>query len=77
MSVFRKNDKIYIVEKDEFETFEHFIERGNFIASQQVTNEKDYEKAVLFSRIYVNRKYLKCDYVDSVIKELESMLEKC
>lgn len=77
MSVFRKKDKIYIVNKDEFETFEHFIERGNFIASQGITNEKEYDRAVLYSHIFINNKYLKCDYDDKIMEELEVMLDKC
>ena len=36
MSVFRKGNKIYIVHKDQLEPYEHFIDRGNFIANQQM-----------------------------------------
>ena len=74
MSIFRKNNKIYIVHKDELEPYEHFIERGNFIASQEPQDEEQYNYIVSYSRIYINNKYLGCEYQDQIMKELNKML---
>jgi hypothetical protein len=79
MSVFRKGNKIYIVHKDVLETYEHFIDRGNFIASQNIDpmEEEEYEKVVLYSKIYVNNKYLGCEYHNQIMKELNRMIMGC
>jgi len=77
MSVFRKNDKIYIVNKDSMETYEQFIERGNFVASQTPLTEQEYENVVLYSHIYVNNKYLQCIYKEEIMDKLDKMLSKC
>ena len=63
-----------IVEKDENEPQEHFIERGNFIASQKPQNVQEYTKSVTYSYIYINNKYLKCQYNPSVMQELNQMM---
>ena len=78
MSVFRKDNKIYIVHKDDLETYEHFIERGNFIACQNIDPEKkeDYDKIILYSYIYINNKYLGCEYHDQIMSELNKMMKK-
>ena len=77
MSIFRKKNNIYIVNKDPMETFDHFIERGNFIAAQNPISEHEYENVVLYSHIYINSKYLKCNYKDDIMQNLENMIKKC
>ncbi len=77
MSIFRKNNKIYIVHKEAIENYEQFIERGNFISSQEPQNEQEYENANLYSHIYINNKYLKCHYKSDIMDRLEKMISKC
>jgi hypothetical protein len=77
MSVFRKNNKIYIVHKEDLENYEHFIERGNFIASQLPKTEEEYNEVVLYSRMYINNKYLGCEYNQSIMHKLQEMVNKC
>ncbi|ARF09439.1 hypothetical protein Indivirus_1_62 [Indivirus ILV1] len=77
MSVFRKNNRIYIVHKDPFESYEHFIMRGNFIASQEPSNDQEYENIKLYSYIYINNKFLKCSYKSEIMDKLEAMVAKC
>ena len=78
MSVFRKDNKIYIVHKDDLETYEQFIERGNFIACQNIdpAKKEDYDKAILYSYIYINNKHLGCEYHDQIMSELNKMMKK-
>ena len=71
--LFRKNNFICIVEKDENEPQEHFIERGNFVVSQKPKNDDEYNKAVTYSYVYINNKHLRCGYENSVMNELHLM----
>ena len=72
--VFRKNNFICLIEKnDDDEPEEHFIERGNFVASQKPRNEQEYTKSIIYSYVYINNKYLKCQYNLSVMHELNQM----
>lgn len=77
MSVFRKNNKIYIVHKSDLENYEHFIERGNFIASQNPTTEEEYDNVVLYSHMYINNKYLGCEYQQVIMDKLNVMIKNC
>lgn len=77
MSIFRKNTNIYIIVKESTETFEQYIDRGNFVASQEPGTEQDYEDIILYSHIYINNKYLFCSYNKDIMKRLDRMIEKC
>jgi hypothetical protein len=60
--IFIKDNYYCILEKNEYEPIEHFLERGNYIVSLKPTNLNDYNKAIIMSNIYINKKYLKCCY---------------
>ena len=70
MSIFRKDNCIIILEKDKDEIIEHFIERGNYIVSRNPKSEKEYNRLVLYSRIYINIKYLGCEYGPEIMKNV-------
>ena len=76
MSVFRKGSIICLVQQNEAENIDKFIVRGNFITSQKPQNDQELEKAILYSNIYVNVKYLKCEYSGNIMKELKVMEQK-
>ena len=76
MSIFRNGMTICLVERNEAESIDKFIIRGNFVASQKPQNDQEYIKAVLYSNIYVNVKFLKCVYGVNIMKELKLMEEK-
>lgn len=73
MEFYRKNNLICIIDRDDHESYEHFVERCHFVTSQTIKNDADYNRAVLFSRIYSNHKYLKCSYDDNIMIELDKM----
>jgi len=73
MNIFRKGSTICLIKKNEAENMDKFIERCNFITSQKPINDKEYNKYVIYSNIYANNKYLKCEYSDNIMKELENM----
>jgi hypothetical protein len=52
--VFMKNGRIVELYKDYGESEEHFIERGNFVVSQNIETSDDHKKAVKLSRLYRN-----------------------
>jgi len=73
MNVFRKGTTICLVNRNEAESIDKFIDRGNFVVCQKPQNDKEYDKAVLYSNIYSNVKYLGCEYSIGIMKELENM----
>lgn len=76
MNVFRKGTVICLVNQNQAENIDKFIDRGNFIVSQKPQNNKEYDKAVLYSNIYSNVKYLSCEYSVGIMKELREMEKK-
>lgn len=74
MSLFKKSNMLYIINQEETESYEKFIDRGNFISSQLPTNDAMFLEALKFSRLYVNVKYLNCKYDDHVMKELNKKI---
>lgn len=77
MSIFKKGITICYVVQEEDEPYDHFLDRGNFIVSQEPKNDQEYNKAVIYSRFYINNKILKCAYDSEIMKELETMKQKC
>lgn len=76
MTFFKKDDCICLVERNEGESMEHFIDRGNFIVAQKPQNDKEYELVLKYSYIYTNVKYLHCEYTDDIMTDLKKMEDK-
>ena len=76
MTLFRNHNYICLVDQEKLEPYERFIERGNFIACQKPQTKEEYDKVVLYSRIYINSKYFGCKYDGIVTSELNKMIEK-
>jgi hypothetical protein len=74
MSLYEKNGIIYLIEMDDNEELEHYYERCNFIANQQIQDDNEYNKAITYSRIYINYKYYECLYNDNVMAQLKKMM---
>ena len=73
------NNKVCIEEKglcytiarlDEFETNESFKCRIKFIKNKQPKTKKDFDQAIQYSQIYVNKHFLSCSYSPEVEKNL-------
>jgi hypothetical protein len=77
MSIFRKGSVICIVEKQDNENRDVFIDRGNFIVSQKPHNKKTYDEAVVYSKVYANEKYLHSEYDSDVKGRLDAMKKNC
>lgn len=68
--LFRKDEYYYIMEKDDDESYEDFIERGNFIVSQKSKDIKELEKINTYSKIWINYKKLGCEYTREIMNQL-------
>lgn len=75
MEAFRKDNLIINIKKYPTEPEEHFQERCLFITSQQLCTENDLNKAITYSRIYINHKYFNCEYSENIMDELEKMIK--
>lgn len=62
----------YILNRDIGESYERFIDRGEYIAQFKPINQTDLNKYINQSRIWSNMKYDKCVYS----KEVENQIMK-
>ena len=69
--LFKKDGYYYIMEKDEEESYEDFLERGNFIISQKSTDIKELKKINTYSKIWINYKKLDCKYTKEIMDQLK------
>jgi hypothetical protein len=76
MTLHYKNKTMCIVNPLENELPEHFIDRCNFITSQPMKNDDEYNKVINYSYIYSNNKYLGCIYDDKIMDQLKLMIKK-
>ncbi len=74
MAVYLKKGTLCIVNKKSYEPDEHYLERVNFITNQKPTTQKEFDKVELYSKIYINVKYLKCTYQKQVMNTLKDYL---
>lgn len=74
MAVFKKGGYLIILERDISEPEELFLERGYFVAAQEPKNKQEYNKFVVYSRIFINNKYKKNIYNQEIMVELANMM---
>ena len=70
--IFKKRGHVIILTRDK-EPIEWFVNRGYFVVSQFPNSIEEYNNAVTYSRIYVNKKYKKCGYSEKIEKRLRNM----
>ena len=79
-NIFIKNGNFCVIEKDEYEPFEHYYERCNFIVSQinngHYTDDITYSQYVIYSKIWLNIKYLGCEYDKDIHDIIDVMTKK-
>ena len=73
MTIFEKDGYVILLKKDIGEPTEHLVERGYFVVSQKPKTQEEYDIAILYSRIYINKKYKKCKYGDTIENKLMDM----
>lgn len=73
---FIKNGYVAILTRHTTEPKEYFLERGNFIVSQQPKTKEEYEEAINYSRIMVNVKYHGSEYNKEVMTKLKEMMDR-
>ena len=72
---FHKDEYVVFLKMDSGEIYDHFIERGLFVASQKPKTDKEYEEALLYSKIYMSSKIYGCVYQKNVMDRLKEMEE--
>ena len=70
--LFMKDGYYYILEKDNDESYEDFIERGNFIVSQKSKDVNEIKKINTYSKIWINYKKLGCTYTKEIMNNLNN-----
>jgi len=75
MTTYEKKNYIIYLKRDYGEPREYYTERGYFIVSQKPKTQKEYDLAVLYSRIYINKKYKKCEYSENIEKKIKEMMK--
>jgi len=73
---FKKNGFVIKLIRDQGEADEHFVDRGEFVVSQQPKTIEEYELAERISRIYRNYKYDKAIYSKILMEQMELMASK-
>ena len=73
MTTFTKAGYACLIAPDAGEPYEHFIERGLFVASQKPDSDQKYQDAILYSRIWLNVKLHGCEYSSEITKKLREM----
>jgi len=71
--VFTENGFFCTIEQDDDEPLEQFYERGHFIVSQKPISIIKFNEAIIYSRIWINKKYLGCEYDENVNQKLKKM----
>jgi len=69
--IFIKNGYFYIMKKDDNESYEDFIERGNFIVCQQSKNLNELNKINTYSKIWINHRKMNCEYSKEIMNQLQ------
>lgn len=74
MSVFIKNNKFCIIEKNNVSELDELYNfRGNFVVSQNVNSDKIFKHIVKLSNYAVNIEFLQCLYYDEINKEYQEL----
>ena len=76
MEFIRKGNTILFIKKDKYENYDIFYNRINFIASTNPKNEDQMDKAILLSNIYINNKYMGCEYNQKLMQKVKEIINK-
>ena len=69
---FSKNGNMVIIDKDDDEIYDLFINRCEFILNN--LSNIDYKKLLKLSFIYINYKYYNCKYNNDIMIELNKLI---
>lgn len=60
----------YFINKQENETNNSFRNRIWILVKQKPADDKEFKKAIKLSKLFINKKHLRCEYSDKVNKFL-------
>ena len=70
---FLKKGNLVLVNKELGESQENYIKRGYFVVSIYPHIISDYDKAIKYSRLFINIKYNKSVYSDTLMKQINEL----
>lgn len=73
MTSFNKGSYVCVVTRDQYEPYEWYINRGQFVAACKPQTLEEYNEAIRLSRIYANIKFQKCGYEKSTMDEIKKI----
>ena len=66
--IFHKNGYFLQLSKDENESIDTFIERGNYIVNMKPKTREEIEKYIVYSRIWINNNKYENKYDDKLMQ---------
>lgn len=72
---FKKDGYAIQLTRNEDESLEEFAMRGQFVVSQKPNNQKEYERYVKFSEMFIKYHFNSNRYTDEVNDKLEKMIK--
>ena len=73
---YEKSGMAFKIERNQDETNASFERRKWFIGQLKPKSQQTYDEAVRLSEIWVNWKYLGCQYPEKVMKEVREVLDE-
>jgi len=70
---FLKRGNLVVIKKELGESQEYFIKRGYFVASIFPHIISDYEEAIKYSRLFINIKYHRAIYSNSLVNKITEL----
>lgn len=69
--IFHKNGYFLQLTKEENESIDTFIERGNYIVNMKPKNRDEIDKYIVYSKIWINNKKYQNEYDSELIKNVD------
>lgn len=76
MEFIRKGNMILFLKKDKYENYDIFYDRSNFISSTTIKDGYQLDKVILLSNIYINNKYMGCEYDQKLMQKVKEIINK-
>lgn len=75
--MFKNENYLYKIKRNANENTDVYMDRVNFVISQNPRNIKEYTEASIYANIHVNVQYLGCEYDEAIMEQLQKMRDNC
>ena len=73
---FKKGSYVCMVNRDKYEPYEWYIQRGHFVACQKPQTENEYNEVIRLSKIYTNIRFQQCKYDKELMEKISEMEQR-